>query len=613
MYGGWRSVARGDAPDSRRGGLKDFKVLLRLLKYAGPYRALMSLGLVTMAVYILTVVATPWIVLMGVAKILDGDSQGLTTIVLLFFGNAVLNYLTHYIHLVSMTRVSQNLLRDVKDQLFDHLQDLSMSYYDKEASGRIMSRIQSDVFQIQEFMGQLSISIGDILILMAIVVAMLLMDVQLALLTMGILPLMFFFAYHWQSRSWPRFMLVRRAIAAVNGNLQENITGMRVIQSLNREDENHRVFRGLNQNYLDATLNATRFSATLMPMVEVLTGISMGVVIVFGGLMVMDGGMEVGVVVAFALYIQRFFEPIRNLTMNYTQMQRAMTGSAHIFELMDVEPQLVDRPNATEISSIKGEISFEDVHFRYDPNVEVLKGINLRISPGEMVAVVGATGAGKTTLASLILRLYDVTSGRITIDGYDNRDVKRTSLATQIGTVLQDPFLFSGSIKDNIRFCHQNVTDQQAIGAAKIVGAHEFISRMEQGYDSEVEERGSNLSVGQRQLISLARALAFDPRIIILDEATASVDSYTEMLIQRALREVLQHRTALVIAHRLSTVKNANRIIVMDQGRIVEEGNHDQLLDMQGVYSKLYQMNFGNNEVAQASADEGSGKASSTA
>ena len=304
MYGGWRSVGRGNAPDSRRGGFKDFKVLLRLLRYAGPYRALMSLGLVTMAVYILTVVATPWIVLIGVAKILDGDRQGLTTIVLLFFGNAVLNYLTHYIHLVSMTRVSQNLLRDVKDQLFGHLQDLSMSYFDKEESGRIMSRIQSDVFQIQEFMGQLSISIGDVLILMAIVVAMLVMDVQLALMTMGILPLLFFFAYHWQSRSWPRFMLVRRAIAAVNGNLQENITGMRVIQSLNREGENYRVFRGLNQNYLDATLDATRFSATLMPMVEVLTGISMGVVIVFGGLMVMDGRLEVGVVVAFSLYIQ---------------------------------------------------------------------------------------------------------------------------------------------------------------------------------------------------------------------------------------------------------------------------------------------------------------------
>ena len=297
--------------------------------------------------------------------------------------------------------------------------------------------------------------------------------------------------------------------------------------------------------------------------------------------------------------------------MNYTQMQRAMTGSAHIFELMDVEPQLVDRPNATQMPSIKGEISFEDVHFRYDPQVEVLKGINLRISPGEMVAVVGATGAGKTTLSSLILRLYDVTSGRITIDGYDNQEVKRTSLVNQIGTVLQDPFLFSGSIRDNIRFCHQNVTDLQIIRAAKTVGAHEFISRMEQGYDSQVEERGSNLSVGQRQLISLARALAFDPRIIILDEATASVDSYTEMLIQRALREVLQDRTALVIAHRLSTVKNANRIIVMDQGRIVEEGNHDQLLEMEGIYSKLYQMNFGNNEGAQASADEGSGKASS--
>ena len=488
-----------------------------------------------------------------------------------------------------------------------------MSYYDKEESGRIMSRIQSDVFQIQEFMGQLSISIGDILILGAIVVAMLFMDVQLALITMSIMPLLFIFAYHWQSRSWPRFMRVRRAIAAVNGNLQENITGMRVIQSLNREEENHRVFQGLNQNYLDATLSATRFSATLMPMVEVLTGISMGLVIVFGGLRVMDGSLAIGVVVAFSLYIQRFFEPIRNLTMNYTQMQRAMTGSAHIFELIDVEPQLVDRPNAPKMPPIKGEIAFEDVHFHYDPEVEVIKGINLRISPGEMVAVVGATGAGKTTLSSLILRLYDVKGGRITIDGHDVRDVNRTSMVTQVGTVLQEPFLFSGTIKDNIRFSHFNVTDQQVIKAAKTVGAHEFISRMENGYDAEVEERGGNLSVGQRQLISLARALAFDPRIIILDEATASVDSYTEMLIQKALGEVLKDRTALVIAHRLSTVRNANRIIVMDQGRIVEEGNHQQLLDSGGIYFKLYQMNFGGNGVAPSSVDGNSSSPSSTA
>ena len=602
MHGGWKGATSVDAFDHRRGGLKDFKILVRLMQYATPYRGLVVLGLVTMVMYTATVVATPVIVLLAIDAIVppDQSTSRLTVLVILFFVNAALQYLTHYIHQVSMSRVSQNLLLDVRDDMFNHLQSLSMSFYDRSQMGRIMSRLQNDVFQIQEFLTQFSVTIGDMLTLGSIVIAMCFIDWTLALITLTVVPPLLIIGLIWQRFSWARFMRVRTALAIVNGNLQENISGMRVIQSLNREEKNFQRFKSLNQNHREAQLSSQRFAASLMPSVEILSGTAMALVVIFGGLMTLDGALEVGVVVAFALYIQRFFEPVRNLTMQYTQMQRAMTSASHIFELIDEKPEIMDKPNAVRLPQIRGEVVFDNVHFRYTPDVEILKGINLAMNPGETIAVVGATGAGKTTLSALILRLYDVNDGSIKVDGYDVRDVDRASLVTQIGTVVQEPFLFSGSIKDNIRFNHPRVTDQQIVRAAKTVGAHDFIMRTQDGYESGVEERGSNFSAGQRQLIALARALVFDPRIIILDEATASVDSQTETMIQEALGQVLEGRTALVIAHRLSTVRNADRVIVMDQGEIVEEGNHRQLLQTGGLYAKLYWMNFGENGVSEA-------------
>ena len=601
---GWKSATSADAFDHRRGGLKDFKILLRLMHYTTPYRGLVALGLITMVIYTVTMVATPVIVMLAVESIVPPDQSmtRLTWLVVLFFVNAGVQYLTHYIHQVAMARVSQNLLLDVRDDMFNHLQSLSMSFYDRSQMGRIMSRLQNDVFQIQEFLTQFSMTIGDLLTIGAIIVTMFFIDWQLSLITLTVVPPLLIIMLVWQNLSWPRFMRVRTALAIVNGNLQENISGMRVIQSMNREKKNHEHFKRLNRDHREAQLSSQRFSASLMPTVEILSGTAMALIVIFGGLMTLNGALAVGVVVAFALYVQRFFEPIRNLTMQYTQMQRAMTSASHIFELIDEKPEIVDKPRSMRMPQIQGKVEFNNVHFSYTPEVEVLKGINLTMNPGETIAVVGATGAGKTTLSSLILRLYDVTGGSIKIDGYDVREVNRTSLVNQIGTVVQEPFLFSGSLKDNIRFNHPRVTDEQIVRAAKIVGAHDFIMKMEDGYDTAVEERGMNLSAGQRQLIALARALVFDPRIIILDEATASVDSQTETVIQEALGEVLEGRTALVIAHRLSTVRNADRVIVMHEGEIVEEGNHLQLLQTGGVYSKLYRMNFGDNGVSETAA-----------
>ncbi len=601
MYGGWKGATSVDAFDHNRGGLKDFKILLRLMHYTTPYRGLVMLGLITMVIYTATMVATPIIILLAVEAIVPPDQSmsRLTFLVIMFFVNAGVQYLTHYIHQVAMARVSQNLLLDVRDDMFNHLQSLSMSYYDKSQMGRIMSRLQNDVFQIQEFLTQFSMTIGDMLTIGAIVVAMFFIDWTLALITLTVVPPLLVIMLIWQNLSWPRFMRVRTALAIVNGNLQENISGMRVIQSMNREKKNHEHFKTLNRDHREAQLSSQRFAASLMPSVEILSGTAMALIVIFGGFMTLNGGLAVGVVVAFALYVQRFFEPIRNLTMQYTQMQRAMTSASHIFELIDEKPEIVDKPHAARMPQIQGKVEFDNVHFSYTPDVEVLKGINLTMNPGDTIAVVGATGAGKTTLSSLILRLYDVTDGSIRVDGYDVREVNRASLVNQIGTVVQEPFLFSGSINDNIRFNHPRVTDDQIVRAAKTVGAHEFIMKMKHGYDSPVEERGMNLSAGQRQLIALARALVFDPRIIILDEATASVDSQTETMIQEALGRVLEGRTALVIAHRLSTVRNADRVIVMHEGEIVEEGNHLQLLQMGGVYSKLYRMNFGENGASE--------------
>ena len=414
------------------------------------------------------------------------------------------------------------------------------------------------------------------------------MSPKLAIITLSVVPLLFVVLTVWQRYAKLSFMRVRSAIAEVNSGLQENITGVRVVQSLNRQGVNIRRFGEANHEHLDANLQAGRFSAALLPSVEVLTAMGLALVVFFGGAMVLDGNLEVGALIAFALYIQRFFEPIRNLTMEYGQLQRAMASGARIFELLDTEPEVVDAPSPVRLDKVRGEVRYEGVGFQYGSEPAVLQDVNLDIRAGETIALVGPTGAGKTTLVSLLMRLYDVTEGRITIDGHDLRDVSLDSLARQLSVVPQEPFLFSGTVRENIRYNKAEASDEDVERAARAVGAHDFISRMENGYDTPLQERGGNLSIGQRQLISFARALAADPRILILDEATANIDTHTEMLIQEALGELLRDRTALVIAHRLSTIRNSDRIIVVDQGRLVEQGNHAELIAMDGLYARLY-------------------------
>ena len=609
--GMFHGVSRGHPDEEVFGDVYDQRVVARLLPYILPYKVVASVAVVAMLIYTGTQVAVPWIIKVAIDEyVFLKDFEGLTWMFALFIGISFVNWLVNYVQQFAMEKVGQGVLFNLRADMFGHVQKQSMGFFDRTEVGRLMSRVQGDVSQLQEFSALVVMTLGELLSLLGIVIALLLLNFKLGLITMSVLPVLTLIMVVWQPFARKAFMWVRRAISIVNGSLNENITGVRVVQSMNRQERNLMLFDEKNLDHRDANLWASKLSSGLLPAVDILTAVAIGFALFFGARMIAGNDLALGTLIAFVLYIQRFFDPIRNLTMQYTQLQRSMASGTRIFDMLDWKPDLVDAKDAKPIGSVKGDIEMKNVSFNYVPGEDVIKDISFQIKPGEVVAVVGPTGAGKTTLVSLLSRFYDVEDGRgaILVDGHDIRAVTRNSLASQMSMVLQEPFLFSGSVRENIKYNHTTATDEQMMNAAKAVDAHEFIERLDEGYDTFLAERGINLSVGQRQLISFARAIVADPRILILDEATANIDSYTEMMIQRALLKLLKGRTAIVIAHRLSTIRGADKIIVMNLGEVTEIGNHDELIAMDGLYANLYHMNYA--AIEESLAVSGNGQSS---
>ena len=592
---GGHAASRGHSDEEVFGKAYDQRVILRLFPYVKPFKKLLLISILAMLVYTTTLVAVPWIIAWAINDyVIPKDIKGLNYVFGLFLFLTFINWGSNYIQQTTMQQVGQGVLWKLRGNLFSHVQKQSMKYFDSTEVGRLMSRVQGDVSQLQEFSSLVVMSLGELLSLVGIIIALFLLNYKLALLTLIVLPLLVILMIVWQKYAKKAFIEVRIRIAIVNAAFNENISGVKVVQSLNRQVKNLDIFSAKNSNHRKANFKAAKLAAGLIPGVDILTAVAITIAILIGSMMVSASTLEVGTLVGFIMYIQRFFDPIRNLTQQYTQLQRSMASGSRIFDLLDREPDFEDSSRSVDIGNINGDIEFKNINFSYNGEDLVLNNINLKINSGETVAFVGPTGAGKTTLVSILSRFYylDQDNGDILIDGISLNDIKIESLSRQISMVLQEPFLFSGTIKENIKYNNVQATDESMIEASKAVGAHDFISKMDKGYDTVILERGSNVSLGQRQLLSFARAILSDPRILILDEATSSIDSYTELRVQEALKTILKDRTAIVIAHRLSTVRGADRIIVLNNGTIIEDGNHEELMQSKSLYHHLYNMNF---------------------
>lgn len=582
----------------------DARLMKRLIQYLKPYQNEVIVAGILLVFVSLFTIARPILTQYAIDNyFISGDYAGLTNITALFILIAAVSFVFQYFHFYLMQMIGQRIMFDMRNQIFAHLQRLQLSFFNKNPVGRLVTRLTTDVDALNEmFSSGVVTIIGDILLLFGLVFMMFYYDVKLALITLSVVPLLFFAAFLFKKKVREGFRNIRIYIAKINAFLQENITGMKIVQLFNREEKNYRQFIRINADHLNAYLKTIFYFSVFFPAVEVLSAVAVALIIWFGGIAI-SNEFTWGELVAFVLAAQLFYRPIQDLSEKYNILQSAMASSERVFKLLDTDDELPEKAGARELSELGGEIEFKNVWFAYKGEDWVLRDVSFKISRGEKVAIVGATGAGKTTIISLLGRFYPFQKGEILFDGISCDSITKESLRRQIGVVLQEVFLFSGSVRDNITLSNPDITEEELIMAAKDVHAHQFISRLTNGYDEEVMERGSNFSAGQKQLIAFARALVYDPNILVLDEATSNIDTETEILIQKALNRLMLNRTSVIVAHRLSTIKNVDRIIVLHKGRVREDGTHQELLKKRGIYFKLYELQYREQETLRVGVE----------
>jgi len=587
-----------DSEEQSKVGFYDSKLMKRLLVFLGPYKGKLMIALGLMLLQSVFMVVPPYMQKIAIDRYIlppdaPGNIMGLTIIALLYIGISIFNWFISYGQSYVLVWMGQHIIFDISIKLFSHIQTLSLEFFDRHETGKLISRVTNDVQTLNELLTQgITGIIRDFVTMIGIMIFMLHMNVKLSLLSFTLIPPIFLIAMLFRKKGRLAFREVRKKIANVTAKLEEGISGVRVVKSFSRENTNIKHFDKTNVENLTANMQAVKVWSFYNSIIEVLSAVGVCIVIWNGGIQVIGEKLTSGELVAFLSFVRMLYWPVRQMSQIYTTMQSAMAASERIFEIMDTSSKVIESNNAVELPLIVGKVSYENVSFAYEEGKYVLNDISLTAEPGQTIAIVGPTGSGKSTIVNLLVRLYDMQEGAIIVDGYNIKDVSLKSLRSQMGMVLQDSFLFSGSVKENIRYGRLDASEKEITQAAEAVSAHRFISQLSAGYDTDVGERGNKLSVGQRQLVSFARALLANPRILILDEATSSVDAYTEMLIQKALEELLKNRTSFVIAHRLSTIVNADKVLVIENGQIVESGTHQELLKNGGLYQKLYNMQF---------------------